>query len=574
MKKTLMLISALFSLISISITISEIQGEGAKSPLENTNVEKVSGIVTNVFSNKYNQGFYMQDLGDNNDKTSDGIWVETKQEVKVGDLVRVDGVVKEIQFEKWNPANPTETSIKASNISVISSDNIVEAVELKEYDNIPDIVSYYESLEGMLVKINKPLVTGINYKYSNIYLTYGMIKNSNKYGGGIYSYENEQPNRIKYLQGLGEKMAEDQIMVHTYDRVKEDLVGNMSFDYGMYTIRGQKLTNDMFEMGNHKQEQLKYNWDRNKLNVVSYNIENFHRKIMPERVGALASQITKVLKNPDIISLIEVMDDNGANINSSDTTAVKNINSVIVAVRKAGGPLYGYMTVDPEHLKDGGMPKANIRNVILYRKDRLTPVSINQGTSKVDTDLIKKDNKVRLTYNPGRIGNNDEIFKDTRKPVIAHLTFKGKNVFVIANHLKSKISDDKLWINSDVMKNRRSEIHRIPQGELIGKFMDKILSYDNDAIILSTGDMNDFEFSKTMQKMYGENFISSAYLVPEDERYSYVFQGVTQVLDHILVNKKYAKGANVQYIHMNSEFTEKQGRVSDHDPVFLQINLK
>mgnify|MGYP000249078873 FL=1 len=124
------------------------------------------------------------------------------------------------------------------------------------------------------------------------------------------------------------------------------------------------------------------------------------------------------------------------------------------------------------------------------------------------------------------------------------------------------------------MKNRRSEIHRIPQGELIGKFMDKILSYDNDAIILSTGDMNDFEFSKTMQKMYGENFISSAYLVPENERYSYVFQGVTQVLDHILVNKKYAKGANVQYIHMNSEFTEKQGRVSDHDPVFLQINLK
>ena len=114
----------------MATTISEIQGEGAKSPLENMNVKKVSGIVTNVFSNKYNQGFYMQDLGDNNDKTSDGIWVETKQEVKVGDLVRVDGVVKEIQFGKWNPANPTETSINASNISVISHNNTVKAVEL------------------------------------------------------------------------------------------------------------------------------------------------------------------------------------------------------------------------------------------------------------------------------------------------------------------------------------------------------------------------------------------------------------------------------------------------------------
>lgn len=574
MKKTLMLMSALFSLTVMATTISEIQGEGAKSPLENMNVKKVSGIVTNVFSNKYNQGFYMQDLGDNNDKTSDGIWVETKQEVKVGDLVRVDGVVKEIQFGKWNPANPTETSINASNISVISHNNTVKAVELKEHDNIPDIVSYYESLEGMLVKVTKPLVTGINYKYSNVHLTYGMVTNANKYGSGIYSYENEQPNRIKYLQDLSERMVEDQLMVHTYDRVKDYLVGNMSFDYDMYTIRGQKLTNDMFVMGNHEQEKLRYNWDKNKLNIVSYNVENFHREIMPERVDELAVQITKVLKNPDILSLIEVMDDNGANTDSNETTAVQNINAVIIAVRKAGGPLYGYMTVDPEHLKDGGMPKANIRNVILYRKDRLKPVALNQGTAKVDTDVIKKANKLRLTYNPGRIGNNDEFFKETRKPVIAHLTFKGKNVFVIANHLKSKRSDDKLWINSNVMKNRRSEIHRIPQGELIGKFMDKILSYDKDAIILSMGDMNDFEFSKTMQKMYGENFISSAYLVPENERYSYVFQGVTQVLDHIVVNKKYTKGAKTQYIHMNAEFTEKQGRFSDHDPVFLQINVR
>ncbi|WP_068268151.1 endonuclease/exonuclease/phosphatase family protein [Caviibacter abscessus] len=573
MKKTFVILSAVFSIISTAITIPQIQGEGMVSAYAGKEVDKVEGVVTNTFKSKYNQGFYMQDKGDGNDKTSDAIWVETKENVKVGDKVSVDGLVKEIQFSKFNKSNPTETSIQATSVTVISSDNKVEAVTLKEFSNIPDIVNYFESLEGMLVKVEKPLVTAIDYKYSNVYLTYGKIENSNIYGGGVYSYDNEQPNRIKYMQGLSEKFSEDELMVHTYDKVKDYLTGNVSFDYDVWALRGQKLNKDMFILTNHKPETLKYNYDKSKLNVVSYNIENFHRDMIPGRVEQLAKEVVETLKKPDILTLIEVMDDNGPESESKETTAVENINAIITAIVKAGGPKYEYMTVNPEHLQDGGWPNANIRNVILYRKDRLKAVSVNQGTTKVDTDVIKKGSKVRLTYNPGRLGNNDENFKEVRKPIVAHLTFKGKNVFVIANHLKSKRSDDKLWIN-DKAKVRRSEIVRIPEGEVIGKFMDKILSYDKNAIILSMGDMNDYEFSPTMKKMVGKNFISSAYLVPLNERYSYVFQGVTQILDHIVLNKKYAKNSKVQYIHLNSEFTEKQGRFSDHDPVFIQISVK
>lgn len=573
MKKTFVILATIFSIISTAITIPEIQGEGMVSSYEGKKVDKVEGIVTNIFKSKYNKGFYMQDNGDGNEKTSDGIWVETKETVKIGDKVKVSGIVKEIQFSKFNKSNPTETSIQATNIEIVSSNNKVKLTTLKEFTNIPDIVRYFESLEGMLVKVDKPLVTGIDYKYSNVYLTYGKVENSNIYGGGIYSYNNEQPNRIKYMQGLSESFSEDQLMVHTYDKVKNYLIGNVSFDYDMWTLRGQKLNKDMFTSQNHKPEILKYDYDSSKLNVVSYNIENFHRNMIEGRVEKLAKEVVETLKKPDILTLIEVMDDNGPESESSETTAVENINAIIREIVKAGGPKYEYMTVNPEHLQDGGWPKANIRNVILYRKDRLKAVSLNQGTTKKDTDIIKKGSKVKLTYNPGRLGNNDENFKDVRKPIVAHLTFKGKNVFVIANHLKSKRSDDKLWIN-DQVKVRRSEKVRIPEGEIIGKFMDKILSYDKNAIVLSMGDMNDYEFSPTMKKMVGENFISSAYLVPLNTRYSYVFQGVTQVLDHIVLNKKYAKDAKAQYIHINSEFTEKQGRFSDHDPVFIQIPVK
>ena len=95
MKKLLLLtIIVNFGFISNAETISEIQGTSITSKMENKEVKDVIGIVTLV---KDGKGFFIQSIkSDKNSKTSEGIYIENKikADVKVGELVKIDGVVK------------------------------------------------------------------------------------------------------------------------------------------------------------------------------------------------------------------------------------------------------------------------------------------------------------------------------------------------------------------------------------------------------------------------------------------------------------------------------------------------
>lgn len=61
--------------------------------------------------------------------------------------------------------------------------------------------------------------------------------------------------------------------------------------------------------------------------------------------------------------------------------------------------------------------------------------------------------------------------------------------------------------------------------------------------------------------------------VPEKERYSYVYQGNSQVLDHILVSNHLVDRTKVDMLKVNADFTDKSGRASDHDPIMVQIDF-
>lgn len=61
--------------------------------------------------------------------------------------------------------------------------------------------------------------------------------------------------------------------------------------------------------------------------------------------------------------------------------------------------------------------------------------------------------------------------------------------------------------------------------------------------------------------------------LPEDERYSYSFQGNAQSLDHILVSNNLALDAAFDAVHVNSEFAVTDASASDHDPVLARVSL-
>lgn len=100
----------------------------------------------------------------------------------------------------------------------------------------------------------------------------------------------------------------------------------------------------------------------NKLTVASYNLENFSNDVKSssdDKAQKLANGIVNHMKQPDIVGVTEVQDNNGPNKGSSDASA--SYKRLIQAIKDAGGPTYRYVNIDPENNVDGGQPDANIR---------------------------------------------------------------------------------------------------------------------------------------------------------------------------------------------------------------------
>lgn len=596
MKKLLLATLALTSVITFSETIHQIQGVTHTSPYNQKMVKNVRGIVTAVVKD----GFYMQSRKfDRNIKTSEGIYVESKNLPNVGEYVSVNGMVYEKQFGRPSESELTVTSIKAGDdIKVISKGNKVKAVNIdprkvpmkvyvgkfnEKLNPKKNAMDFYESLEGMLVKVHKPLITGADEDRGEVCVVpeYGKyVKDKTNHGGVRYTYKNEQTQRIlikselfKLSQGkrYEGKYIDPSFTPNPGDRFSSDIQGVLTYDKSNYKLINTSPLPKIKD-GKIKRDKLNIKYDKNKLSVVSYNIENFTiADGGQKRVDVLAKQVRDDLHTPDILGLAEVGDNDGGNVTSKVVSADKVLDAIVEGIKKATGVEYKWLSADPEDGKDGGWPAMHIRNAILYRTDKLELPYFKQGDSKVDTEI--KEGK--LTFNPGRLGNNKEFYKDVRKSLVAHLVLKDskKDVFIVVNHLKSKRFDDKIYSKNQPVK-RKSEDLRIPEGKYVGQFLKEINKQKPNAIILSMGDMNDFEFSPTLKAMKTNLMVSAVESLPKNQRHTYVYQGNSQVLDNLLVNKKYAKGMKVDILNINSEFTISQGYFSDHDPVYMQINVK
>jgi hypothetical protein len=144
-------------------------------------------------------------------------------------------------------------------------------------------------------------------------------------------------------------------------------------------------------------------------------------------------------------------------------------------------------------------------------------------------------------------------------------------VFLIANHFNSKGGDQPLFGRFQP-PTRFSEIARHQQAQVVNDFADQLLAVDPSANLIVLGDINDFEFSETIEILEGGVLTTLMKKLPERERYSYVFEGNSQVLDQILVSNRLLDPFNSSYdvVHVNAEFADQ---ASDHDPQVAYIRL-
>ncbi len=572
------------------VRIHDIQGTTRLSPLEGQQVSEVEGIVTGVRAYG-SRGFWFQDASPDADPaTSEGVFVYTGSvpTVKAGDSVRVSGTVTEYIPGGAGSGNQSLTQITKPTVTVVSSGNALPEAETVNGWEVPDryapegdpadgnsinkltlhprsyALDYYESLEGMNIAIGSSRVVGATDPYAELWVTVKPWENPTVRGGARYgSYTSQNTGRLQVQQLT--PLAESPFpKADVGDRLTGRTEGPLDFNqFGGYTLAARTLPT--VESRGLTPERTRRQ-DRDELAVATYNVENLDPKDPQEKFDALAKAVVENLASPDILALEEIQDDNGPT-NDGTVTAGQTLAKFTEAIKAAGGPSYDWRSVDPEDKKDGGEPGGNIRQVFLFNPARVSFTDRPGGDATTATGVVRDKGRAALTLSPGRIDPANAAWADSRKPLAGEFTFRGRPVIVIANHFGSKGGDESL-VSHHQPPVRSSEAKRLLQAQAVNAFVKDILKVQRGADVLVVGDINDFEFSGTTQALTADGALEAGIKsLPRAERYSYVYQGNSQVLDQILVSPSIDDYA-YDSVHINAEFADQN---SDHDPQVVRF---
>ncbi|MFI6050113.1 endonuclease/exonuclease/phosphatase family protein [Streptomyces violascens] len=576
----------------VQAKIHDIQGTTRISPLAGQQVTGVTGVVTGVRAYGSSKGFWFQDTApDKNPATSEGIFVFTGSNptVAVGDALEVSGTVTEYVPGGVSSGNQSLTQITKPTVTVVSSGNAVPAPVVITARSVPDrytpngdpaagnsvngltlqpkkyATDYYESLEGMNVRIGTSRVVGATDPYSELWVTVKPQENRTARGGSLYSSYNDQNTGRLQVQSLIPTAQQAFPTANVGDTLTGTTEGPLDFNqFGGYTITARTL-------GTVKDNGLKREVTRKQrtgeLAVATYNVENLDPGDPQSKFDALAQGVVTNLASPDIVALEEIQDNNGAK-NDGTVDASATVKKFTDAILAAGGPAYQWRSIDPENDKDGGEPGGNIRQGFLFNPARVSFTDRPGGDYKTAVGVTGAKGHPALTLSPGRIDPANPAWTDSRKPLAGEFVFKGKTVFVIANHFASKGGDESL-VSQHQPVPRSSEAKRLQQAQSVNAFVKQLLAADKHAEVLAVGDINDFDFSGTTKALEDGGALRSAYrTLPKKERYSYVYQGNTQVLDQVLTSPA-IRDFDYDSVHINAEFANQ---TSDHDPQIIRFH--
>ncbi|MFJ9023171.1 endonuclease/exonuclease/phosphatase family protein [Streptomyces sp. NPDC102259] len=573
-----------------TVAIHDIQGTTRLSPYAGQAVTGVAGIVTGVRTYGSSRGFWIQDPNPDADPaTSEGVFVFTSSvpKVAVGDSVTVTGTVSEFVPGGASTGNQTITEITKPTVTVVSSGNAVPAATVVNAKSVPAAytpagdaaasnsvngltlrpatyaLDYYESLEGMNVQVSDARVVTATDPYTELWVTVKPRENTSRSGGALYgSYTSQNTGRLQ-IQSLG--ATADFPVANVGDSLTDVTAGPLDYNqFGGYTLVANRL--GALKSGGLKRETTQKQ-KKGELAVATYNVENLDPS--DATFEEHASAIVNNLKSPDIVSLEEIQDNNGAT-NDGTVAADVTVGKLIDAIVAAGGPTYDWRSIDPTNNTDGGEPGGNIRQVFLFNPERVSFTDRAGGDAATAVGVTKVRGKAQLTASPGRIDPANAAWNASRKPLVGEFVFRGRTVFVIANHFNSKGGDQGLTSQYQPVV-RSSETQRHQQATLVNAFVKDILDTQKNADVIALGDINDFEFSGTAQLLEGDGELWSAIKsLPKNERYTYDYQGNQQVLDQILVSPSIRRGCDFEYdsVHINSEFHDQ---ISDHDPQVLRF---
>lgn len=550
----------------------------------------VSGLAGIVVAESAT-GFWMQDTdacADSLPGTSEGVFVNGgAASVAVGDSVKVDGTVAEVRPGGSTSDNLTTTQVNTPGVTTVASgqalpsatvvgtgglvppttvidDDATGNVETSgTFDATTDGIDFWESMEGMRVSIASPQAVGPTNRYGETPVVPAGSGPRTARGGILYSYADGNPERV-----LLDDLLSPAPSANTGDTLA-GATGVLSYDFGNFKLL-PSATPTVASGG--IAPEVTTAPTAGTMAAATFNVENLDPTDPQSKFDGLAAQIVTNLRSPDLITLEEIQDNSGA-VNDGTVSASTTYAKLINAITAAGGPAYQYRQIDPTDGADGGEPGGNIRVAFLFRTDRgLSFVDRGTATATTSTTVTGSGPTTALSHSPGRVDPGNASWAATRKPLAGEFTWNGQTFFAIANHFSSKGGDDPLFgkVQPPV---RSSETKRHAQAQIVRDFVTQIQSHDPTARVIVLGDLNDFEFSQTQTILEGSGagaLTSLPKTLPAAERYSYVYEGNSQILDAILATRTRFTAVDYDIVHVNSEFAT---HLSDHDPAVARFTF-
>lgn len=570
-----------------ALVIGELQGTSHISPYNNTDVANILGIVTA----RDNNGFWIQDGGDGNALTSDAIYVfrgSGGSKPAVGSAVSVGGRL--VEFRPGGDAtNLTLTEINATSsfasaaLTVLSIGNALPAARLigagflppsaiapavANVETTPGYVlnpaqysmDYYESLEGMRVTLpsaisSGPTSGGDTFVVSTLQAPAGsrlpaVLTAGNFNGQRIYI-----DNRI---------ITNNAPNVSAGARI-DNITGVVDYSFANYRLL---LTENATVVSNNLPKETAA-IAPGRFGIASYNVENLAGNAAASRFTAIAGQIAGSLGAPQIISLQEIQDNNGTT-NNGTVSAATTLNNLAAELNTATGRNYQWVTVDPANNQDGGATGGNIRQAFMYDSARVSFSGVVGGALTAMTASAGAGGQIVLSHGAARVDPGNAAWSNSRKPLVTEFAVDGQQIIVIANHFNSKIGDEPLY-GPEQPPTEGTATQRLAQAQVLGSFVQGLLAINPNANIVLTGDFNDFQFAASLQPLYAAGLTNLTNTLDANDRYSYVYEGNGQVLDHVWVSANLLNKGQLAYdiVHVNAGYLDQ---VSDHDPVLLTLS--
>jgi len=553
-----------------SVSIGSVQGPGAASPVVNQTVT-VKGIVVGDFQTGGFNGYYLQDSGDGDAATSDGIFIYAPSGAAVseGDLVQVTGRVSEYF---------TLTEITASTVEVCATGQTLPTPTVL---TLPDDSDKFEAYEGTLVTFTQPLVISEYYNYGR----YGEIV--------LSSTRQFQPTAL-FAPGSAEAVA--LAAANLADRVTLDDGRSSENPNPAIHPNGEEFNlSNLFRGGDVVQ---------NVTGVLDYRFDLW--RVQPTQAAAFTSENPRPAL-PNVGGQLRVSSFNVLNyfttFNSRGANNAEEFQrqeaKIVAAITSIGADVFGLLEIE----NNNGVAVNTLVTAINKVAGANTYAAIvtgTLGTDEITPAIIYKPAKVKLAGDFAALTSAIDADFDTslNRPALAQ-SFEdlatGTKFTVVVNHLKSKGSGCEA-VGDPIDPNGQGECNgvRTRAAKALARWLATDPTGQGTAgRELLIGDYNAYDHEDPVVALVAAGFTDLEKQFHGEEAYSYVFDGQLGYLDYAFAGLGILNQvAGAEAWHINSDepslidydttykaaaqdaiYAPDAYRSSDHDPVIIGLNF-